>query len=176
MNVGEPVLLTPEITVIRAEYDNGVRYQDARNLVPPLLLLDTRDEMLHVTRDRTSWEYRWAPGVVETGVTATRLGTILSHRFAYAPPTALRAHRDMVLPFHRDRKAPYLCRNLTLFFAHGCTGGELVLHDRALAFVAQDGWALGFDGQELHGVAPLRIAPKNAWRLAVTFYCPRETP
>lgn len=173
MNVGDPVLLTEDLTVIRDEYDNGVRYQDAHQLVPPLLLADTRTEMLHVTKGRAAWEYQWAPGVVETRVTATRLGTILSHRFGLAPPRALLAHRDTALLAHRDTKHPYPCRNLTLFFAKGCSGGELVLCDRHVAFGAQDGWVLCFDGQELHGVAPLRLA-KGGWRLSITFYCPTD--
>ena len=169
MNVGDTAVLTAGMTVIRDDYDNGPRYTDARALVAPLLMEDTRQELLAFTHDRKAWAYEWIPGVADTTVTAVRLGTILSHRFALSPPRALLAHRDTALPYHRDTRQPYPCMNMTLLYAHGCSGGELILGD--LAFACQDAWVVVFDGQALHGVAPLRLA-KGGWRVAVTFYCP----
>ncbi len=171
--VGDEPALTKGFTVIRDHYDADLRFENAGTLVARLLLEDTRHEMLAVTEGRAAWEYQWAPGTIESSVTAIRLGTILSRRFALGVPRALLAHRDNALRYHQDTRQPYPCANLTLVFAHGCTGGELLFPARGLAFACQDAWALAFDGQELHGVAPLRLA-KGGYRMAVTFYCPSE--
>lgn len=157
--------------MIRDAYDGPMRFQDARGLVAHLLLEDTRTEMLEVTKGRSAWEYQWAPGMIESSVTAIRLGAILARRFDLSTPRALLAHRDNPLRYHRDLTMPYSCTNLTVFFAWGLTGGEIVFPERGLAFACNDGWALAFDGQELHGVAPMRLA-KDGLRLSVSFFCP----
>lgn len=158
-------------TIIRDHYDGEIRFQDTRHLVSYLLLEDTRREMLEATKGRAAWEYQWAPGMIESSVTAIRLGAILARRFDLATPRALLAHRDNPLAYHRDLKRPYPCTNLTLLFAWGCSGGELVFPERGLGFAPNDGWALAFDGQEIHGVAPMRLA-KDGFRLSITFYSP----
>lgn len=85
-------------------------------------------------------------------------------------PVGALGHRDIALGYHVDTQMPERCQNVTVFFTQGCSGGELVI-DEQLAFVARDLYAVQFDGQRPHGVAPFTLEP-GGYRISLTYYFP----
>lgn len=80
------------------------------------------------------------------------------------------AHRDVPLGYHRDKRAPAgTVLNATTMFSRGCTGGELVLAEKDVAFAARHLRLVVFDGSTLHGVAPFTL-DDGGYRLSLTFY------
>lgn len=81
-----------------------------------------------------------------------------------------KAHRDVQMPWHRDRTAPPgTVLNVITFFSRGCTGGELVLPEHGIAFAPRHLRVVVFDGQTLHGVAPFTL-DDGGYRLSLVMY------
>lgn len=80
------------------------------------------------------------------------------------------AHRDVPLGYHRDKRAPEgTLLNATTMFSRRCTGGELVLAEKGVAFTPKHLRLVVYDGSTLHGVAPFTL-DEGGYRLSLTFY------
>src|SRR5262245_14257493 len=100
----------------------------------------------------------------------------LAAELGLAAPTAALVHRDRALPWHRDELHPYPCRNITLVLCEGTSGGELIafLPEGPIGFACPDRTLIVFDGQCLHGVAPIVFDRPDGYRLGLTFYSPLD--